>query len=357
VDKSRGRVAAMDGWRGISVSLVILYHLVQRYLGSFAGLSVQSGALGLCKKVFYELALSAGPLGVRIFFVISGFIITHLLLREEQTYGVVSLMSFYKRRIFRILPALYFFLAVIACLEFLDFLVLENDALSYSSTFLCDIYTEQCGWHLVHTWSLAVEEQFYLVWPLFFLFVPARYRIIPALTILIFCIVLAQIGATGARLFGMPISFASISAGVCLALSQRAQKLINTKVNGFIYIICFISIFMQPIIYHFSPALGLAANIAQPFLLCVVVFKPIFSKGPASRILEAPSLVYVGTISYSLYLWQATFTAPSEAYLGDSWLRYPLLMIIPALASYYFIEKPMVRLGAKIKRPSAGCSI
>lgn len=349
MDRSNSRVAAMDGWRGISISLVILYHMVEHYLGSFASVGDHPHIFSILKKVFYELMLSAGPLGVRIFFVISGFIITHLLIREEKKSGGVSLTAFYRRRIFRILPAFYCLILAVATLNAAGYILEESTSFFYSSLFLCDIHTESCGFFLVHTWSLAVEEQFYLVWPFVFIMCPARYRIIPAALSLISCILMSQLNARGARLFGMPISFASISAGACLALSPIAQKIVSARVNWVAYALCFIAVFFQPVIYHYSEMAGTAINIVQPILLTVIVFKPVFCDGYIQKALENRLLVFVGTISYSLYLWQAIFTAPSAFYPSISWLQYPELMVIPALASYYLIEKPAVRLGAALK--------
>jgi peptidoglycan/LPS O-acetylase OafA/YrhL len=103
-----------------------------------------------------------GSFGVRIFFVISGFLITGLLLNERERTGTISLPDFYVRRAYRILPAAYvFMLAMIAA---------HWHALSWSSIFAALTYSSnylhEKNWVLGHLWSLSVEEQFYLLWPL-----------------------------------------------------------------------------------------------------------------------------------------------------------------------------------------------
>lgn len=145
------QIAELDGLRAISVTFVMLVH------ASYG-------------------RLSGGFLGVDIFFVISGFLITHLLLHERAATGRVSLRDFYLRRIFRILPPLICAIALAMLLwpgSASDRMVVVQAALLFYANFLP---AETLG-NLGHTWSLAIEEQFYLVWPLLFATMFARARV------------------------------------------------------------------------------------------------------------------------------------------------------------------------------------
>ena len=148
-----GYVPALDGLRAIAIALVVLFHYPWK------------------QKLFAPQRFHGGFLGVDVFFVLSGFLITSLLLEERETTGRVSLVSFYKRRARRLLPA-FFVLFVIA--------VLWREALHHSqpnSTGLTGMFFYVANWVQIwrpdsiggvfgHTWSLAIEEQFYLLFPL-----------------------------------------------------------------------------------------------------------------------------------------------------------------------------------------------
>ena len=107
-----------------------------------------------------------GNLGVSVFFVISGFLITLLLLKEECQYGDISLKNFYVRRACRILPAYFAFLLAMLIVWRLHFVDLGWGQLVAAATFTWNYSPLASGWTLAHCWSLAVEEQFYLLWPL-----------------------------------------------------------------------------------------------------------------------------------------------------------------------------------------------
>ena len=105
-----------------------------------------------------------GRLGVQIFFVISGFLITSLLLREKESTGSISLKLFYARRTLRIFPAFYLFFITIAVLSYLRLIELPRYDLLHAATYTMN-YSGNGTWWMGHLWSLSVEEQFYFVWP------------------------------------------------------------------------------------------------------------------------------------------------------------------------------------------------
>jgi hypothetical protein len=117
-------------------------------------------ALGVLEDVREDL----GNLGVRTFFVISGFLITTLLLDERAATGSISLKKFYLRRVFRIFPASYVYIAIIALLSALGVITLKHNDLLCAVTYTVNNHYER-SWWVGHLWSLSVEEQFYLLWP------------------------------------------------------------------------------------------------------------------------------------------------------------------------------------------------
>ncbi len=152
-----GRVPCLDGLRAVSILLVILSHVVEN---GFNG------------------AWSLGPVGVTSFFVISGFLITLLLLRERRKTGNISIPGFYQRRALRILPAYAALMGGIFILQVTGWYTIPGSswirALTYTSCFsLLSMATV-----LAHTWSLSVEEHFYLLWPVLFKYCRPRQAVV-----------------------------------------------------------------------------------------------------------------------------------------------------------------------------------
>jgi peptidoglycan/LPS O-acetylase OafA/YrhL len=142
------RIPSLDGLRALSIALVLAGHSIPNAQWDW-----------FLWKVFGN-----GDLGVSIFFVISGFLITSLLLKEHAEAGEISPSSFYLRRAFRILPPFYAFLVVLLALKRFGVLELSLRGWTEAVTFLRD-YLSADDWWTIHIWSLSVEEQFYLLWP------------------------------------------------------------------------------------------------------------------------------------------------------------------------------------------------
>src|SRR5256885_10455621 len=142
----KSHLASLDGIRAVAVSLVVLYHL--------------------------NLPGVPGGMGVLIFFVLSGFLISWLLLKEEERFGHISLKLFYARRTLRIFPAFYVYWFLIIALWIISSRhIFRAQALSsffYVSNYYQAIFGDP-NTGLSHTWSLGVEEQFYLLWPICFI--------------------------------------------------------------------------------------------------------------------------------------------------------------------------------------------
>lgn len=332
------RNALLDGWRGLSVLSVVALHLFfyrwPRGFESLGGLAAE----GQWARLFYQASLrplqEAGALGVPVFFLISGYIITTLLLREETRRGEVSIAAFYVRRSFRIVPALAIFLLAVLLLDGLQ--VLESDSLSHaaSAVFACNIW--QCDWWHAHLWSLAVEEQFYLAWPVLFLvFARRRMELAVAFVVAFFLLSFA---------FEVYRSFLHISLGVLFAIDREdGHRLKLPAAAAWVCGVILISGSFVPGTAMLSG--GLAA--AKPFLLAGLFFAS-FESGVMRVLLAFPPLVAIGRASYGLYLWQQLFTAPPGKQLMFSGDWQLLLLPLIVFLLYRCVELPLIGVGRKI---------
>ncbi len=152
---------SINGLRAFSVILVVISHLSLQFdifekLIAFKWIRPMTSFL------------RDGQLGVNIFFVISGFLITSRLLQEEKNYGSISLKNFFIRRVLRIFPAYYFLLLIYLVIQFLGYISISEESWFYSAT---QTKYFNCGqdWYTAHFWSLSVEAHFYIFWPFIFL--------------------------------------------------------------------------------------------------------------------------------------------------------------------------------------------
>lgn len=150
------RIGYLDTWRCIAVAAVILAHLPK---------SIADRVLSSPVHLLFEY----GQVGVFIFFFISGHVVSKTCLRELSSTGTFSIGAFYTRRVFRIVPPLLIYLAVCVTLFWSRLIDARSFEFLTASLYLCNIAPAGCGWYTGHTWSLAFEEQFYLLFPLLFL--------------------------------------------------------------------------------------------------------------------------------------------------------------------------------------------
>ena len=338
----------IDGWRGVSVLLVIASHLKgYRFADHFVATSFNDilSASGidwprLGWNVILRLLAPMGELGVAIFFVISGYLITRIMLREVESRGRPGIADFYVRRTFRILPAFFVFLLSVSLLSAKGIISVPGSGIIASGLFLCDFRGRECGWWLGHTWSLGVEEQFYLLWPMLFT-VLGRWRVAGLLVIT---------AALTAMSLGAPLAlgFAHISIGALYAASGKLRELIKAHVGPWAICASVLVILLTPYLAA-EPRLHRGVAALQPLLLAIVFFGTVDGKqAPFASIVSARWLGAIGLLSYSIYLWQQLFTGPASLYAGLSLLRMPLLLIVPAVLSYFIVERPLIRLGHRL---------
>ena len=356
-------IPAIDGLRALAVIAVMLYHLGFTWI-------------------------PGGFLGVDLFFVISGYVITRLLLDSIEQSGGLDLRGFYLARARRVLPALIFTVTTTT----IAIGIWAPDTIKRLLTDMPFALTGTMNWWLVarhqdyfesigrppllqHTWSLAVEAQFYLLWPLILYFIlkrlgkkriPIAALVIAAASGVALLLVSFSLDASNASkvshvYFGTDTHSIGLFLGAALAVSwipqnfttqvsKKAQDFIDgIGVFGFIGIIATFLLIdeTKPTLYKI--AFPLAGIFGASIIMSVV--------HPASRfapILQNPIFVWIGQRSYAMYLWHWIIfqvTRPSVDLAGQMWALYALrILIVFALAdiSLRFVEQPIRRGALKL---------
>jgi peptidoglycan/LPS O-acetylase OafA/YrhL len=313
------RIASLDGLRAISIILVMIGHLVKW------------GHISL------KIVGSYDSLGVHVFFVLSGYLITMLLLKEHERTLTVTLTAFYVRRAFRIFPAALVFLAIVTVLHWHE---MRWSHLAAALLYVANMDYSR-PWVFGHLWSLSIEEQFYLIWPLA---VKRWYRhrtgiLLVALAITpLFRACLYALKVRNGIGGSLPVFADQLAIGCLLAvLESRIPKISKSLALSMLFAVAFIPWF--------------PANTPGRTLFMLFVLRPLLDISLAGLVLHAIQVPYralnwtpitwLGRISYSLYLWQELFCSNAAYHLGYS-------LILPSVAcacvSYYAVEKPMLRL-------------
>lgn len=297
---------------------------------------------------------SAGHFGVTSFFVISGFLITLLLLRERHVTSTVSLSSFYKRRALRILPAYVMLLLVTAALTAVGALRISGltwlTVLTYTSCFV----TLSISPVLAHTWSLSVEEHFYFLWPIILSRAGIKWSA-RLISLYVLSVPIIRYELMSARTPTVDINYSSfvqmssIGTGCLLAFLVTGDA--PARLSGFVTshpirlmtLGCLLMI-GSLVTFRSHPVLhdALADPIRAASFGCIMLGMIYSCPGnPITRLLENRFVNYLGVISYSLYLWQQLFTRHTFPILGGTTASL-LWLSIAALLSYYFVEKPFL---------------
>lgn len=332
------RIPFIDGLRAISILLVVMSHIPY------------DGAKHVDRWIYGH-----GDLGVRIFFVLSGFLITGILLTELIRTNQIRLRTFYKKRAFRLMPVYWCYLAVVALASFLG--AYRDSASSWIGALT---YTRNVVGRgdsvTAHFWSLAVEEQFYFVWPVALLLLAAR----SCRCLLIFIVSAAPLAIffrfhlcgqdelcrllLGGRsiLVYMDSILMGCLIGALWVIGAQAGRVIGSFWFrlGLLFLLLFTMSGFAPIAW---PYLN--------FLQAVIVAAYLYSLlGAPSKIellvLENIVIVYFGRLSYSLYVWHVLFLGQfNKSMFGEYVLfieRYWIpLSFVTAAASYHLLESPL----------------
>ncbi len=332
------RIPSLDGLRALSISFVLLGHFAFS-----AGFPID--------RSWWTDAYA--HYGVRIFFVISGFLITTLLMREREETGTINLKQFYIRRVYRIFPAAYFYLFVVT-IVFYSSLPFKYLVTAY--TYLTS-YAVHSPWILRHLWSLSVEEQFYLVWPVVMglgVLVAPRLAFGALALAPLLRFVLVKIGPPLGAPYVIdsifPCVIDSLAAGCLLALYQTQFRKPRPFFAWRGFPLIWALTLSVPILQHYHYLLNFwhVSGLVQMsgmtvfnlgIVLCIqnaITVRP--------RILNTPILVWIGNLSYSLYLWNMPFTDQNVRSWATTFPQNLVLTVLAATISFYVVEQPIRRL-------------
>jgi peptidoglycan/LPS O-acetylase OafA/YrhL len=338
------RIPSLDGLRGVSIGLVLLWHL--------------AGTSNFYPRSALAPLGDIGNLGVRVFFVISGFLITLLLLDEIEATGTVSLKLFYLRRILRILPACYAYILFVVIAYRLRLATLSPGDVFHAVTYTMNYY-KQASWVVGHLWSVSVEEQFYLLWPIVIAFFGIRRSTLIAASAL--CIApacrLAIATFLPASSYGIrwwfPAIMDPIATGCLLAIFRNRLEAASLYMSilrsrWFVLIPC--SAFLA----NMRLSGRLSMLLLEPFMNVVLAVTihgvVLFDKTIFGRLLNMRPVAFIGVLSYSLYLWQQLFLNRSSHSVVCAFPWNLIFAGVAAAGSYAFIEKPALAIRKKLKR-------
>ena len=338
-----GRIPSLDGLRAISIVLVLFGHLA----------GTRSFPVPYHAADFFDL----GSLGVRVFFVISGFLITGILLREVRASGGIDLPRFYFRRTLRIFPPYYAFLAVAIVGGAAGALELNQGDILHALTYTMNYHPER-SWHLGHTWSLAVEEQFYLLWPALLLLLGRRRGLWLAAIFVVMAPVI-RVGAwdlVPSIRFGMSHRFEmaadSIAIGCVLAGIDgwlRRQHLYARLLTSRLFVVVPIAVVAIGTLQN-RPRSSAVLSTAMNVGIALCVHRSVqYPHDAIGRVLNARPLVWVGLSSYSLYLWQQVFLNRASSAAVCEFPLNVALAFVAATLSYYAIERPALRYRGRLE--------
>lgn len=335
----------LDGLRAFAVIGVILHHWIN-------------------PEFEYASWFHYGANGVVLFFVLSGFLITNILIhqKEEANFSLLNgLKTFYIRRSLRIFPIYY--LVIILLIIIVPYAV--NSYIPWLVTYQYNNHIFFNGWqapsYIQHLWTLSIEEQFYLIWPIIlfsFSIHRAKYFIIATLLLSMITIALLY-KIDPNRSYGSFTlsSFSGLSIGSLLAFIRYNKQRIPFRKQLFIIILICIIYLYSPYL-HFTGKSFLTVFIPTFALLSVLIIDKAIDgyKGIIGNILEAKPLVLIGKISYGLYLYHMFVPHISNYFLHDfnfSSEIYAIinttLLIVISLISWFLIEKPINKLKNKFE--------
>jgi peptidoglycan/LPS O-acetylase OafA/YrhL len=338
------RLPSLDGFRAISVLLVMTNHLF--------------------RSMNMEIDDHAGDLGVRCFFVISGFLITYLFLKEEAATGAISLHLFYARRALRIVPVYIAFIGFLFLLSYTSRAHFTPCQWLTSLTFTKDFGCR--SWNDAHLWSLSVEEQFYLLWPLVLAGCNPRSRMMIAFGLICVC--------PAARIvyhfssFPLEAAYSPLTNADMLMYGCLAAMLLNGYASGFLRVLgiapalgrffafCLILI---PIMLERNFVAGFltvpfASSVEALALAYLICSYALVRSGLGFWLLNSASARFVGVISYSLYIWHLPFFNSLNNYVDTnlSLFVFPINVVsvfVVATVSYFGLERPLTSLRYRLR--------
>ena len=318
---------ALDGLRALSILLVVFFHA--------GGPDIR------------------GWIGVHIFFVLSGFLITTLLLRERETHGRISLRAFYVRRFFRIIPIYY----IVLC-AYVPIILLMHDAfrwaelklaLPYLFTFMQEYRPTASGMVFGQAWSLGIEEKFYLLWPLLIILL-FPFKRLSTILVLVLCVTWFFIP------YGMISNYGSLFLGSLLAivLARSTVASIREPLARVPTTLALLLALAAYAFFWYRSNLFLVFSAATALLIGTLVLHSSWLRS----VLEYPWIVIIGKRSYSMYLIHVLVLHAVEKLMAAVHARQwytvvpatYLLSFLGATILFYLVERPCLAYGQRLSK-------
>lgn len=330
------RIDYIDAWRFLAVVMVIQSHIF-----------VYSGLKVPLLTPYLDPLDRLGELGVLVFFVISGFVICSGLVAEKKRSGRICLSAFYVRRFYRIIPPLWLYLSGLLLLDAKGIIQISPQQALTSVAFLCNMpFPEGCSWFAGHTWTLAYEEQFYLLFPLLILAVPLINNSVRfGLAIGGLSIASVLLNRTGQLFFGEYLMyFIFLLTGCCSALLPEhiMNRIRRMPIAVWLSVI---ALLLMGIGYLPVGIEKQVKAVCYPLLILLMVLGTPTRLRSIALIFNNKRVCFLGKISYTVYLWQELVTGN---YLGWVTFAYIALVFVFAMISYRYIELPCQRTATSI---------
>lgn len=345
------RITSLDGLRGVAIIFVILGHA--------------KGTIDLSNAWINQSSIVWGNsgLGVRLFFVLSGYLITIIIDTEakQSENKKLNLKWFYVKRVLRIFPSFYIFISAVFLLNIWsswnitsrEFISAATFTWNYSA-FWNENISNEGRWFLGHLWSLSLEEQFYIFWPFVFMLLPSRL-LRKTILVVILCLPFIRVASYflfpfQRGLLGMMFHTAidGILVGCLIALlAQKMQSnLWIEKLNKYVLALVAVPLFLSPLLESWVS--GYSISIGRTIdAVCLGLFIAWLHRNPHSLFSKALSnhvLVYIGKLSYGLYLWQQLFLTELNTTISGIFPLNILFCFLAAIISYYAVEMPFLAL-------------
>lgn len=307
------RIPTLDGWRGIAILLVLAEHFIP-----------------------HRTPYLVGTHGVNIFFVLSGYLITTKLREERAKQGGIDLKRFYVRRFFRLMPTAWLYLAFLAI----------AGRLYLREAFACVFFYRQFAdfgashWVTGHFWTLSVEEDFYLVWPIVLVLLGDWWAMILGIGFVAF---IGSGAAPGSLLFMLNrFEFMPLLVGCLTAYLPRALT-IPARLHKSLLAISIATLVLCASTIH---------QMYVPLSELIVIAFAVWSTGQgvsrfALLALNNKAISWLGVISYTLYVWHGMLVVPSGGFMWYPITRFAI-PVLGASALYLAIERPCIRIGNRL---------
>jgi peptidoglycan/LPS O-acetylase OafA/YrhL len=342
------RIPSLDGVRALAIGLVLAAHL--------------TGTRHSPDLTWMRTFGDVGNLGVRIFFVLSGFLTTTLLAREFERTGRISPLGFLRRRAFRIIPAFAVYVGTIAVSAASGAVAVDAGDLFSALTFTTNFDAHR-SWYVGHLWSLSVELQFYVCWPVLLALVGwsrvfwvtgAALAVAPVARVMIHvfvpewrwsigesCLTVVDALATGSLI-------AALRARGCEG--PRYLRLLRSRAVAAIPVALILLNMALPYVSFSYPVGQTLLNVLIAVALHRVMLVP---DSVAGRILNSGPVASIGALSYSLYLWQQPFLNRRSDLLIAAFPVNIALAIVAAMLSYRLVEQPALRVRQRMEGNTA----